>query len=75
MRAKRIGCAAAIFQSENEDLINFYLVCNYSFGNMFYEPIYTVGRTASKCKSGRNRAYKGLCNSRENIAPDSFINS
>lgn len=69
MRAKKIGCAAATFPSEDGDLINFYLVCNYSFINMIDEPIYTTGRTASKCQSGRNRRYNGLCNSSEKVFP------
>lgn len=72
MRAKKIGCAASTFLSDNGELKNFYLVCNYSFANMLTQPIYTTGRTASKCKSGRSSTYKGLCTSSENIAPVAF---
>lgn len=69
MRSKKVGCAAAKFPSKNGDFSQLYLVCNYSFGNMIGEPIYTVGPTASKCTSGRSKIYKGLCRSNENILP------
>lgn len=69
MRAKKIGCAAATFPSNDGELINFYFVCNYSFGNMIDEPIYTVGPTASKCQSGRNKRFRGLCNPKETVWP------
>lgn len=67
MKAKYIGCAMSKFLSGDDYEMNFYLVCNYSFGNMVSEPIYTSGPAASRCKSGRSITYKGLCNSTEDI--------
>lgn len=67
MKSKYIGCAMSKFLSGEEYEMNFYLVCNYSFGNQVSEPIYTSGKAASRCKTGRSINYKGLCNSTEDI--------
>lgn len=57
------------FLSGDNYEMNFYLVCNYSFGNMISEPIYTTGSPACRCKSDPSSNYKGLCNSTEDIQP------
>ncbi|KAJ6637145.1 Antigen 5 like allergen Cul n 1 [Pseudolycoriella hygida] len=67
MKAKYVGCAMSKFLSGEHYEMNFYLVCNYSFGNRVSEPIYTTGPAASRCNSGRSLYYKGLCNSTEDI--------
>lgn len=67
MKSKYIGCAMSTFFSGEDYEMNYYLVCNYSFGNALTEPIYTTGPAASRCESGRSIIYKGLCNSTEDI--------
>lgn len=57
--ASHIGCAVVKTAS------TYYITCNYSYGNMVNRPVYKVGRTGSKCISGLNLRYPGLCNERE----------
>jgi hypothetical protein len=53
----------------NNNLKTSLLICNYSFTNIFGEAIYDVGPTGSKCTSGMNKNYDGLCSVNEEITP------
>ncbi|XP_055629317.1 antigen 5 like allergen Cul n 1-like [Toxorhynchites rutilus septentrionalis] len=59
-----IGCALVRFSKnkKNVDYVHYYLVCNYSEGNIEEQPVYRKGRSCSKCKHGCNRGkYRCLC--------------
>lgn len=42
-----------------------WLACDYSYGNMIGTPVYEAGSPASKCKTGNNSEYPGLCSKNE----------
>ena len=67
MRAKKVGCAVSKYRSAG--IQYFYFVCNYSFGNVLMVSVYSTGPSGSKCKSGRDTVYKGVCIVEENILP------
>ncbi|XP_055595570.1 antigen 5 like allergen Cul n 1-like [Uranotaenia lowii] len=49
-----VGCALVRFQKHNNNLkfVHYYLVCNYSEGNVENKPIYKRGEPCSGCKLG-----------------------
>uniref|UniRef100_A0A1Q3FJU0 Putative allergen n=1 Tax=Culex tarsalis TaxID=7177 RepID=A0A1Q3FJU0_CULTA len=49
-----IGCALVRFhkQTNNLPFMHYYLVCNYSEGNIEDRPVYRKGKRCSKCKHG-----------------------
>lgn len=55
----RIGCAAVRFR----DLAytKLILTCNYDYTNVWDEPVYTTGPTASQCSNGVDEKYTSLC--------------
>lgn len=57
--ATAIGCA--IVKSQG----NIYIACNYDFGNMQGSSVYEIGRMGSKCQTGMNPKYPGLCSKSE----------
>lgn len=61
--ANRMGCAASVSESTENGTVHHttWLCCNYSNGNIFLTPIYTVGAPASQCKAGKHSKYEGLC--------------
>lgn len=41
-------------------------ICNLHIGNELDSPVYEAGRPASKCRTGSNDKYPGLCGKNEN---------
>ncbi|XP_065075545.1 antigen 5 like allergen Cul n 1-like [Ochlerotatus camptorhynchus] len=70
-RTWKVGCSLTHYIT-NGKFINYYLVCNYSMTNMIKEPIYKKGKTGSKCETGQNPQYKGLCSPREKVKSESY---
>lgn len=66
-RNNRVGCAMSRYQAGG--YMNNYLVCNYAYTNIYDETVYTVGKVASGCKTGKHTVYGGLCNTKEPIKP------
>lgn len=58
-----VGCAGARYINGNKNY--GYIVCNYNSGNMVDNEIYSIGETATECKTGTHKKYNGLCSSRE----------
>lgn len=59
-----IGCALVRFFKHHNNLqfVHYYLVCNYSEGNIENRPVYRKGKRCSKCKHGCTRGkYRCLC--------------
>lgn len=66
-KSKYMGCALIhyIKPKDGHHRYNMYFVCNYSFTNYMGEPVYSVGPTASKCQTGTDSIYNGLCSKEE----------
>lgn len=63
-RVTEVGCAVAKY---TQHLWNTILItCNYSSANILGYKIYSIRQTASKCETGKNAIYPGLCNELEN---------
>ncbi|EAT44206.1 AAEL004407-PA [Aedes aegypti] len=65
-----IGCALVRFFKHNNNLqfLHYYLVCNYSEGNIQERPVYRKGKRCSKCKNGCTRGkYRCLCRDWNNL--------
>uniref|UniRef100_A0A182T6J0 SCP domain-containing protein n=1 Tax=Anopheles maculatus TaxID=74869 RepID=A0A182T6J0_9DIPT len=62
-----IGCAMVRFRGIQQGLpvTQYYLVCNYSEGNLYERPVYRKGKRCSKCKYGcsNDTSYRCLCRS------------
>lgn len=58
-QAEAVGCGVARYLSDgwNTTLI----ACNYSYGNMGGDRVYTISTPTSSCNSVKNTAYSGLC--------------
>ncbi|XP_055530163.1 antigen 5 like allergen Cul n 1-like [Wyeomyia smithii] len=59
-----IGCAFVRFQKLHNNLhfIYYYLVCNYSEGNIAERPVYPKGKRCSKCSRGCTKGkFRCLC--------------
>lgn len=70
--ANRIGCAvsqskSAKVQDKPYPYIT-WLACDYSYGNMADSPVYVAGPMASKCSTGPNPKWEGLCSTAEKYA-------
>lgn len=63
-----IGCAAINFQMQR-DVYAIYLICNYAMTNVLGRSVYATGVPCSKCTSGCNDEYLGLCSTSEMIQP------
>lgn len=59
-----VGCAASTGKTHDaqHDWNATWFACDFSYGNMVDSPVYEAGPAASKCKTGENPNYKGLCN-------------
>ncbi|XP_031626612.1 antigen 5 like allergen Cul n 1-like [Contarinia nasturtii] len=66
-KAEAIGCAAAFTKMtvEGKETQAVLFACNYSYGNMIGSPVYVAGSKASKCKTGADKTYPGLCSINE----------
>lgn len=61
-RSYKMGCAAAYYNGSGiYSPRSFLIVCNYSFIDMPNLSIWEEGPAASKCKSGPDPKYSGLC--------------
>lgn len=59
-----LGCA--MIKYNNYDKYTYYFVCNYSLNNIIGECVYESStEAASKCKTGKNPDYPGLCSVNE----------
>lgn len=69
-KAAAVGCAAmtSTMGVDGEDYGVLLLTCNYSWTNLIGTPVYIAGKTASKCKTGRDTTYKGLCSENEDFS-------
>lgn len=65
-RTTRVGCAMVRFKEGQ--YTKDYIVCNYALTNIVNQPVYVSGKACSKCTTGCNAKYPGLCNTNENIA-------
>lgn len=63
----RVGCAAVKFlRFQKSDLYEtVHLSCNYAMTNIVGGRVYTPGKPASGCKTGRNPKYPNLCSVKE----------
>lgn len=66
-----VGCAGVKYNDAGGPKSN--LICNYGFGNMAQVYVYQSGPAASKCETGPNPKYPGLCSESENYT-DSILN-
>lgn len=66
-RATAVGCAMVRYKDGGWTNHNF--VCNYAITNIVNQPIYVAGKACSKCTTGCNPKYPGLCNPEEKIVP------
>ncbi|XP_017836482.1 antigen 5 like allergen Cul n 1 [Drosophila busckii] len=70
-KSAKIGCAILRFTRPDHTYGYVYnVVCNYSSIYALDAPVYEVGRTASRCQTGRNPLYPGLCSTREHYDPN-----
>lgn len=70
-----IGCAASRYTMEYEGKPwnATLLTCNYSRNNpLVGEQVYEPGPTASKCQTGTNPDYAGLCSEHEQYNEDPY---
>jgi hypothetical protein len=49
-----------------------YMVCNYATTSITEYPVYALGKPASRCKTGENPNYPGLCSENEPIDPNNY---
>nr|ACH56844.1 salivary secreted antigen-5 related protein [Simulium vittatum] len=72
-RTNRVGCAISRYTEWSPqyqmDMKTLLLACDYSFTNIWREPVYETGPTASGCKAGRHNVYEGLCKASEDVNP------
>lgn len=66
-KSEAIGCAAVFstMKFSGEKYGTYMLTCNYSYGNLLGSPVYVAGKTASKCITGQDKTYPGLCSINE----------
>ncbi|XP_041781124.1 antigen 5 like allergen Cul n 1-like [Anopheles merus] len=67
-RTTAIGCGVVIYPKKMEDFV-FKMVlyaCNYAITSIVHQPIYRKGEPASRCRTGTNPDYAGLCSWEEN---------
>lgn len=60
-RACKLGCAMSLWTNGKRN--HFYVVCNYSFGNLSKSSAYQVKGT--KCQMGKDHVYGNLCSRKE----------
>jgi hypothetical protein len=74
-RQTKVGCAMVKFTERlyNYDYKVHVFACNYSFNNIYQQPVYRKGKSCSKCSTGCHSYYRGLCSDREPIRPDPYF--
>lgn len=74
-KAVAVGCAIAKSIANNPkygEMNCIFIACNYASGNMVEQPVYEIGPLGSKCKTGMNPKYPGLCSEQEDYLGDSM---
>uniref|UniRef100_A0A2M3YWH5 Venom allergen-1 n=1 Tax=Anopheles nuneztovari TaxID=30067 RepID=A0A2M3YWH5_9DIPT len=66
-RTSTIGCAMQYWVALGWE--TYYLVCDYGLTNIGDRAVYKKGTTASKCVTGPNPAFPGLCSTSEVVPP------
>ncbi|XP_050092426.1 antigen 5 like allergen Cul n 1-like [Anopheles aquasalis] len=66
-RSSTIGCAMQYWFALGWD--TYYLVCDYGLTNIGNRPVYKKGVTASRCITGTNSNFPGLCSTSEVVPP------
>lgn len=66
--ANEVGCALINLPQNGNKFTVF--TCNYSLASVSNFPIYAVGPAASKCKTGNNPQFPGLCSINESVNPN-----
>lgn len=70
-RNSRIGCSIMRFTRPDYPYVYIYnVVCNYASIYALDAPVYVKGRAASRCTTGKNPFYPGLCSTREQYSPN-----
>ncbi|XP_055606866.1 antigen 5 like allergen Cul n 1-like [Uranotaenia lowii] len=59
----RVGCGMTTWKENGWN--NLLLACNYARTNILGEATYVKGTTASKCTTGKNTQFPGLCSVKE----------
>lgn len=73
-KAFALGCAIVKSNSYHEKNWSCYFIaCNYATGNIGGAPVYEVGQMGSKCRTGMNHDYQGLCSPRETYYDDTQL--
>jgi len=70
-KSYRVGCGIIRFTRPDVPIVYIYnVVCNYASIYALDAPVYEVGYPASKCATGKNRFYPGLCSTKEEYNPN-----
>ncbi|XP_065095031.1 antigen 5 like allergen Cul n 1-like [Ochlerotatus camptorhynchus] len=64
-RSSKVGCSLVSYIEDG--FVNQLFVCNYGLTNIVKQPVYVAGTACSKCTTGCNTAYPGLCSAAEPI--------
>lgn len=65
-----VGCAGVKYTDAAGKEAN--LICNFGYGNLAGNYVYQSGPPGSKCKTGTNPKYTGLCSEKEDYS-DSIL--
>ncbi|XP_039446064.1 antigen 5 like allergen Cul n 1-like [Culex pipiens pallens] len=65
-RTTRVGCSLVSYRQGRWNVQ--YFVCNYAFTNMINQPVFVSGKACSRCTTGCNAEYPGLCSTQEAIS-------
>lgn len=70
-----VGCSIVKSQhpADGSNWNCYYIACNYATSNIIRRPVYEIGAIGSKCKTGRNPQYPGLCSKNENYTDNSLL--
>lgn len=71
--ADRIGCSAIQYLDEKNYRCTV-IGCNYNAESIVGVPTYEIGPTASKCSTGTNPNYSGLCSENEDYSKHEYAN-
>lgn len=72
-RNAHVGCAAIQFTDYNYPMYQrVNIACNYGSVYSGVLPVYEPGIPTSKCKTGKNLRYQGLCSEKEKINPNYY---
>lgn len=69
--ADRIGCSAVEYLDDRNYRCTV-IGCNYNAGSIVDVPTYEIGPTASRCKTGVNPKYQGLCSEFEDYTKHEY---